>query len=331
MKTFVGAACLIGLLVAGCSGAGASNDATDDSRLHVATTVAPLTDIVATIAGDRARVEGLVPEGTNSHTYEPAPKVAELLSTADLIFVNGLGLEEPTAALADRVKRPDTKVVELGERVLPRRDWIFDFSFPREGGKPNPHLWTDPTYAVRYAAVIRDDLAAADPAGAANYRANYRTFAAQADQLAAALRADQQSVPVQRRKLLTHHDAYAYFARTFEWTVVGAVQPQNFEDPTPAELARLIEQVRRERVPTVFGSEVFPSKVLAEIGRATGARYEDTLRDDDLPGRPGDPEHSWLGLMRYDYRTMIRGLGGSTPRLDRLTFAPATASAVFPQ
>jgi hypothetical protein len=85
-------------------------------------------------------------------------------------------------------------------------------------------------------------------------------------------------------------------------------------------------------VPVIFGSEVFPSQVLAEIGQATGARYEDTLRDDDLPGAPGDPEHSWMGLMRYDYVTMIKGLGGNPAALTALDVSPAVADqANYPQ
>ena len=81
-------------------------------------------------------------------------------------------------------------------------------------------------------------------------------------------------------------------SKDYGWTVLGAVQPRDFEDPTPKEVAALIEQVRAKRVPTIFGSEVFPSKVLEQIGRESGARYEATLRDDDLPGKP---QHSWLG------------------------------------
>jgi hypothetical protein len=85
-------------------------------------------------------------------------------------------------------------------------------------------------------------------------------------------------------------------------------------------------------VPVIFGSEVFPSKVLEEIGRATGARYEDTLRDDDLPGAPGEAEHSWLGLMRYDYVTMIKGLGGSPTQLQGLdTSSTVPDKATYPQ
>jgi ABC-type Zn uptake system ZnuABC Zn-binding protein ZnuA len=173
---------------------------------------------------------------------------------------------------------------------------------------------------------------AADAAGAGTYRSNYTKFEAQAKELDAALRADQESVPADQRELLTYHDAYAYFARTYGWRVIGAVQPENFEDPTPKEIAALIDQVRAEKVPVVFGSEVFPSKVLAEVGSATGARYEDTLRDDDLPGEPGEPEHSWMGLMRYDYVTMIKGLGGDPAELTALTTTPAVPDkASYPQ
>ena len=300
--------------------------------LLIATTVSPITSIAAAVAGDRARIEGIVPEGTNSHTFEPEPQVAKLLSEADLILVNGLKLEDPTMALAEANKKPEAEIVEIGTTVLPESDYIFDFSFPKEEGKPNPHLWTDPTYAIKYAAVIRDVLSERDPGNAATYAANYASFERQATALADALRADQATVPAGRLKLLTYHDAYAYFAKTFGWEVVGAVQPKDFADPSPAEVADLIEQVKAQGVTTIFGSEVFPSKVLEEIGKATGARYEDTLRDDDLPGAPGEPEHSWLGLMRGNYVTMIKAFGGTTENLEKVDVIPAVPdTAVYPQ
>ncbi len=273
-----------------------------------------------------------MPEGTNSHTYDPPPRTARVLERADVVLVNGLRLEEPTVELARANAKPGSEIVALGDRVLPEEDYVYDFSFPREGGKPNPHLWTDPTYAIAYAEQIRDVLVRRDPAGAAAYREGCARFSARATALSDALKADQASLPPERRQLLTYHDAYAYFARTYGWQVVGAVQPANFEDPQPKEVARLVDQIRERRVPVIFGSEVFPSRVLEQIARETGARYEDTLRDDDLPGEPGDREHSWLGLMRYDYRTMIRGLGGRTDALDALDVASATPDrAVYPQ
>lgn len=334
MRKMAGAVLSIALIgLTGCSSSsGSSESSVEDTRPLIATTVSPITSIAASIAGDRARIEGIVPEGTNSHTFEPAPQVAELLSTADLILVNGLKLEDPTVALAQTNKRDDASIVEIGTTVLPESDYIYDFSFPKEEGKPNPHLWTDPLYAIEYAALIRDEMSRLDPPNASYYAANYAAFEETATELADAVRADQLTVPEGNLKLLTYHDAYAYFAKNFGWTVIGALQPKNFSDPTPSEVANLIDQVVDQKVPTIFGSEVFPSAVLEEIGRATGARYEDSLRDDDLPGAPGDPEHSWLGLMKYNYATMIAGLGGNPARISAIDVTPAIPdSAVYPQ
>ena len=327
---FTAFAVVLTLSLAACSSG--PDSASDDQRLLVATTVSPITSIASAIAGDRARIEGIVPEGTNSHTFEPAPQVAELLSDADLVLVNGLKLEDPTIDLAQNNKKDGTKIVEIGTIVLPESDYIYDFSFPEEEGKPNPHLWTDPGYAVEYAAVIRDQLSELDPQNATYYASNYAAFEEEATALGEAVASDQQSVPAGNLKLLTYHDAYAYFAQEFGWEVIGALQPKNFSDPSPSAVASLIDQVIAENVPTIFGSEVFPSVVLEEVGRATGARYEDSLRDDDLPGEPGDPEHSWLGLMKYNFRTMVAGLGGTPTQLDAIAITPNTSDgAVYPQ
>lgn len=311
---------------------GSASGNADGGELNIVTTVAPITSITASVAGDRGTITGLVPEGTNSHTFEPPPSAAAQLSDADVVFINGLKLEEPTKELAQANMSDDATLVEIGTDVLPEADYIYDFSFPEDEGKPNPHLWTDPTYAIKYGELIRDTLTAADPDGEATYSENFEAFKAQTTELATALEADQESVPAGNKELLTYHDAYAYFAKTYGWTVIGAIQPQNFEDPTPREVAALIDQVEAEDVPVIFGSEVFPSDVLEEVGNATGARYEDTLRDDDLPGEPGDAEHSWAGLMRYNYVTMITGLGGAAPELEALDLTPVVPDgAEYPQ
>ncbi len=321
---------LAALGLTGCGGSGAAAGSSGDG-LAVVTTVAPITSIAANIGGDKVSISGLVPEGTNSHTFEPPPSASALLSEADIVFLNGLDLEEPTKALAEETAKDGSKIVEIGTTVLPESEYIYDFSFPEEAGKPNPHLWTDPTWAIKYAKVIRDTFAERDPDNADYYQANFDAFKTTATALADALRKDQESIPGPRA-LLTYHDAYAYFADTFNWTVIGAIQPENFEDPAPKEIAELIDQIRAEDVPTIFGSEVFPSKALEQIADETGVRYEDTLRDDDLPGEPGDPEHSWLGLMRYDYVTMITGLGGQAPTLDALDVNDvAPDNADYPQ
>jgi ABC-type Zn uptake system ZnuABC Zn-binding protein ZnuA len=322
-----------GLLAAATAATAAcgSSAAGSGGRLAVVTTVAPLTNIAAVVGGDRVSVTGLVPEGQNSHTFEPPPSAAEVISRADLILVNGLKLEDPTAELAEENKAGDAAVVAVGDRVLAPADYIYDFSFPKKDGKPNPHLWTDPLLAIRYAEVIRDEYAKRDPDGKATYDANLAAFAKAATALSDAVRAASASIPAERRGLLTYHDGFAYFARDYGWKVIGAIQPANFEEPSPREVAALIDQIRREKVPAIFGSEVFPSTVLAQIGRSTGARYVDTLRDDDLPGRPGDPGHSWWGLMRADFTTMVTGLGGDAGALAALADPALPDTARYPQ
>lgn len=304
----VSSSCLTSLVLVG-----APATAAEPERLVVATTVAPITSIVSNIVGDRAEVVGIVPEGTNSHTFEPQPSVAELLTRADVVYVNGLQLEEPTVELAEENLGDDAAVVELGTLTIPEEDYIYDFSFPESEGKPNPHLWTDPLLARSYAEIVKDDMSERDPANAEYYAENYEAFSEMIDELDAAMRESFETIP--NRELLTYHDAYAYFAEDYDWTVIGAIQVSDFEDPTPGEVADLIEQVRAEEVPAIFGSEVFPSPVLQQIADETGAEYVDDLRDDDLPGEPGDPEHSWLGLMLFNYLTMTDALGGDSTAL----------------
>jgi ABC-type Zn uptake system ZnuABC Zn-binding protein ZnuA len=313
--------------------AGCGDDAaTSDGRLQVATTVAPITSIVANIGGDRVKITGIVPEGTNSHTFEPKPSDAELLSRADVMFINGLKLEDPTRDLAEQNLKDGADIVELGTKSIPPSQYAYDFSFPKSGGKPNPHLWTDPKYALRYAAVVRDELVKRDPADAAYFDANYAKFKTKVGALDTAMRTSFATIPRAQRKLLTYHDAYAYFGRDYGWDIIGAIQVSDFEDPTPKEVAGLIDQIKRARVPAIFGSEVFPSPVLAEIGKEAHVKYVDTLRDDDLPGKPGDPDHSWMGLMHFDYETMVEAMGGDASALK--AFKPANVvadTASYPQ
>jgi ABC-type Zn uptake system ZnuABC Zn-binding protein ZnuA len=301
--------------------------------LTIATTVAPITSIVANIAGGTStKVAGIVPEGTNSHTFEPKPSDAKTLENADIIFTNGLALEEPTKDLALANLKDGANICELGTQVLPESDYIYDFSFPKEGGKPNPHLWTNPPMAKQYAQVVHDVLVRRDPANAATYDSNFAAFSAKVDALDAAMVTATATIPESQRKLVTYHDAYAYFAKHYGYTVVGALQPSSFSEPTPKEIGNLINQVKTENVKAIFGSEVFPSPVLEQIGAETGVRYVDVLRDDDLIGMPGDAEHSWLGLMRFDFATMVEALGGDTSALKSLDVRDvAKDSAVYPQ
>ena len=289
---------------------------------RVVTTVAPITSIVENVAGNRAQVTGIVPEGVNSHTFRPAPSIARTMARADLIILNGLNLEIPTLKLARANKRPDTPILLLADHTVAAQDYVFDFSFPEDQEHPNPHLWPDPVHVMNYARLVRDALTGADPAGRAVYQANTERYLKQLRALHQAIAATVATVPPGNRRLLTYHDSWPYFAKRYGFTVIGAVQPSSFTEPRPREVARLIDQLRRERLPAVFGSAVFPSPVLRQIAREAETKFIGSLRDDDLPGDAGDPNHSYTGMMLENIRTIVTALGGSADALTAVDPAP---------
>jgi ABC-type Zn uptake system ZnuABC Zn-binding protein ZnuA len=282
------------------------------TRLKVVTTVAPIASLIQNIAGNRIDLTQLVPDGINSHTFEPRPSDARIVAEGDLFVVNGLNLETPTLRMISANAKPGAQVLLLGDNTITRDQWMFDRSFPQSRGDPNPHLWLNVDHARRYAQLISDKLVEMDPANADYYRSNTERLFARLDQLDRAIFAAVQTIPPQNRRLVTYHDSWPYFANRYGFEVVGAIQPSDFAEPRPRDIAAIIEQVRRSGVPAVFGSEVFPSRVLEAIGRETGVRYVDTLRDDALPGAPNSPEHTYVGMMLANLRTMVGALGGDT-------------------
>ena len=326
---------MIALIFTACGGdEKSSQTSTKDDRLRVVTTVSPITSIVENVGGLRIRLEGVVPEGVNSHTFEATPSMAKLISQADLIILNGLFLEQPTLALAESNKKEEAVILSLGEKTVSPEEWQFDFSFPESAGHPNPHLWPDPNLGLRYAELVHEQLVAMDPENADYFSDNLNRFRTNVDDMDQAIRAAVATVPESSRKLLTYHDSWAYFAREYGMEVVGAVQPSNFSQPSVKEVAALIDQVKELDLPAVFGSEVFSSDVLEAIANDAGTKFVDDLADDDLPGKPGDLEHTYLGLIKQNMIIMIPALGGDASSMNGVDTAnvfDGVSEAVYPQ
>ena len=302
------------------------------NKLLVVTTVAPLTNIVSNIAGDRLEVKGIIPEGTDSHTFEPRPSDADLLSKANLIIANGLHLESPTEKLAIASKPKETKIFELGNKTITQDQWLFDFSFPKEKGDPNPHLWVNPKYAEAYAKLAAEQLSTLDPAGKDYYATNLKNYLQRLEALDKATREIVASIPAKNRKLLTYHDSWAYWAREYGFQVIGAIQPSDFKEPSAKDVAKLIDQVRKVGVPAIFGSEVYPSKVEEQIAREANVKTANTA-DDELPGKGSanaientNPEHTYIGMMANNMRIIGSSLGGNSDLVKNLN----TANVVGP-
>ncbi len=333
-KLFLGFGLALSLLLLAAATMGCNSEEGDEGKLKVVTTVSPITSIVENIGGDRIILEGVVPEGVNSHVFEPQPSLARVMSDADLVIANGLFLEEPTLNLAEANKKESAPILLLGDNTITREQWQFDFSFPESEGHPNPHLWPDPNLSLKYAELTQAQLASLDPDNADYYDGNLQAFRQRILSLDAAIKEAVATIPPENRRLLTYHDSWAYFALAYGLEVTGAIQPSSFSEPSAREIADIIDQIKELRLPAIFGSEEFPSGVLETIAREGNTVYIDELADDDLPGAPGDPQHSYLGLMRRNIQIIIPALGGNADALDSIDVSPVfegDSSAVYPQ
>jgi ABC-type Zn uptake system ZnuABC Zn-binding protein ZnuA len=180
----------------------------------------------------------------------------------------------------------------------------------------NPHVWTSVRLVQQLAEHIADVLTDLDPDAEAAYTANAADLADRLAELDEAIGGAAATIPEANRIMVVYHDAWGYFANDYGLEVVAAVQPSDFSEPSAGDVAAIIEQVRETGVPALFGSEVFGSRVVAAIAEETGASYVGTLSDDVLPGAPGDPEHSYEGLMVTNARLVVESLGGDTSALD---------------
>jgi ABC-type Zn uptake system ZnuABC Zn-binding protein ZnuA len=294
-----------------------NNREIDANKLNVVTSVAPITNVVQNIGGDKINLIGLVPEGVNSHTFQLVPSDAIKINDADLVIIDGLNLETDVEKVAQNAisKNPSIQLLKLGDNTITKDQWMFDFSFPKEKGNPNPHLWLNVEYAMKFANLTRDRLIEMDSSNSQYYIQNSNKYNNLLKQLDEGIKKSIETIPAENRKLLTYHDSWAYFAPRYGMTVIGVIQASDFSDPSPKYIADLIDQVRIENVPAIFASEVFPTNIVDQIAKEGNVTIVETLSDDDLPGNPGDYNHSYVGMMIENMKNMIIPLGGNIDAL----------------
>jgi zinc/manganese transport system substrate-binding protein/manganese/iron transport system substrate-binding protein len=244
------------------------------------------------VGGDRVQVSALVPNGTDVHTYEPPPAQIAKLSQAKLVVMNGLDLEAGLEKVIRENVSSSATVLELAAGLPTLED--------------NPHLWLDAQIAMTYVERIRDALASVDPAGADVYRANAEHYLGELRTLDQEVTAAVESIPPERRKLATFHDAYPYLARRYGLEIVGFVVEGGGKEPSAQEVANLAKAIRDEKVPAVFKEPQFSARILElaadDAGVEVCSLYSDAL--DDKVG-------TYVELMRFNADELARCLGGT--------------------
>jgi ABC-type Zn uptake system ZnuABC Zn-binding protein ZnuA len=259
-------------------------------------TTSVFADLARLALGDSVQIDSIVPAGIDVHTYEPSPSDAAKIATADLIIMNGLGLDEWVVPLIEAAHKSSSDLLRLGEGLDASDSWVY--LVPADSGATqsyDPHVWLDPTGAAHYVQRIADRAAQDRPELTDTIRsASAQGFAALQD-LDAEVRALFSDIPEVNRKIVTFHDAFGYFARAYNITIVGVAIASPGQDPSAREIAALIDAIRASGVTTVFSEVQFPSKVLTSIAAETGATVLADLYSDALGAPPGD---TYISAMR---------------------------------
>ena len=259
-------------------------------RVNVVVSLAIFADFARQVGGDRVDVSTLVPAGADPHTYEPGPSRVAKLTKADLVIVNGLGLE---AALEDVIEEntPSSAILAELAEGLP----VID---------KNPHLWLDVQNAIAYVERIRDALAEIDPVGTDTYRANADGYLAELRALDEEVAAAIDSIPSDRRKLVTFHDAFPYLARRYGLEVVAVVVASPGKEPSAKDVANLVDAIAAEDVPAVFKEPQLNARILELAADDAGVEVC-TLHSAALDKKV----NTYVKLMRFNARELARCLG----------------------
>jgi ABC-type Zn uptake system ZnuABC Zn-binding protein ZnuA len=299
MRRVVMAAIALSLGMSGCSG---SEQQTAGDRLVVATSTI-VEDIVRNIGGDELRLVSLIPNGFDSHTYEPKPSEIEMLEQADLVILADAGLNQKITQLA-QLAAGEERLLDLNATALEASDLINKPGSSRG----NPHTWTDPNLVAKWVPVIAATLVERGLVQKTTVEANAREYLAELTKLDNLIRTRLDKVAKEQRRLVVYHDAWEYFARQYDLDLVGVLQAVDFAEPSAGEVEDLVREIRDLQVKVFFGSEVFPSDVLETLERESGARYVSDLADDQLIGKPGDTGYGYIPLMEQNLELLEQGL-----------------------
>jgi ABC-type Zn uptake system ZnuABC Zn-binding protein ZnuA len=300
---------LLALALVACGEDDEGGAAGGEPALRVVATTTHVADFVRSVGGDRVDVESLIPPGADAHDHEVRPDDVRAVADADLVFRSGGDLDEWLDE-AVRNAGTDAPVVDLIRSVRTRAGGHAHAAGEEEhaGEEIDPHWWQDPRNVERAVRAIRERLARADAAGAAVYGDNAAAYLRRVRALDRAVARCLADVPASRRRLVTTHDAYGYYADRYDIEVLGTVIPSlsSQGQPSAGETAELVETIRRAGVRTIFAESAVNSKVEAAIARSAGARVGPALWADTL-GRPGSSGGSWLEAFASDSRALIAG------------------------
>jgi len=315
MKTKLFSVSLLALLVlSACVPASGtspgSSQSTPGGSLKVLAAENFIADIAQNVAGDRVKVDSLIPTGVDPHAFEPVPQDVAKIANCSVLIVNGAGLEESwlqktlanaggshllieaSAGLASRTPRP-------GELVTPGA----------QGEATDPHFWLDPTKVITYTENIRDGLIKADPAGKDVYTRNAEAYIGQLMTLDQWVTGQVSQIPPGRRLLVTNHESLGYFSDRYGFNIVGTIIPSVSPEASPSaqQIARLIDQIKATHAPAIFLEAGSNPQLADQIAQETGVEVITDLYTHFLTG-PGGNAPTYIDMIKYNTQIIVNAL-----------------------
>jgi zinc/manganese transport system substrate-binding protein len=264
--------------------------------LKVVASFSILGDFVKNVGGERVEVTSLVGSDGDVHVYAPAPADARKIADAKLLVINGLGLEGWLPRLL-QASGGKASIVTATRGIAPLKS----------GSGADPHAWQSVANAKKYVANIRDALAVADPADAEAFRSQAEAYLAKLDALDREVRAAVMQIPETRRKVISTHDAFGYFAAAYGIRFIAPLGVSTESEASARDIAGIITQIKTEKIPAVFLENISDPRLIRRISAETGVRVGGTLFSDSLTGEKGDAP-TYIDMVRHNIKALTSAL-----------------------
>ena len=299
-RAMVAAAVATALMVTACGPATDPEPTAGGDDVVVVATTGILGDVAKRIVGDRGRVRTLIPPGIDPHDYQPSAADVGRLVDADLVVANGLGLEEGLAQILDAAAADGANVLTVGDMVEPRIE---------RGGVPDPHFWLDPALLGIGAVEIGNALSAVDDS--ADWAGRGADVSTELTRLGDEIERLLSDLAAERRLLVTNHDSLAYFARRFDFEVLGTIIPggSTVASPSPADLADLVAAIEGRDVQAIFAETTEPDDLAAALAEEVGHDVAVVELYTGSLGEPGSTADTYAGMMRVNAERIAEALG----------------------
>lgn len=278
-----------------------------------------LGDMVRQVGGDRVAVEVLVGPGSDAHVFQPTPSQAKLVGQAQIVFSNGLGFEGWMSRLLDTAHYKGQHIVATRQGITPLETEEDEDHHGHEAHKKghddhghadvDPHAWQSVPNAMAYASTIAEGLCAVDAAGCSSYQSNATRYRAELKALDTDIRAKWAAIPAAKRKVITSHDAFGYYALAYGVTFLSPQGVNTDSEPSAKGVGQLIRQIKKENIKALFVESISDPRLIAQIGRETGVKPAGELYSDSLSDANG-PAATYIGMMRHNSVALTGAIPG---------------------